>query len=203
MKRIVFGALAIGLLVMLAGAAIRPPVQSRLAGTARAERIRNIIVLANPAATLRDFGGDFPDFFAREAEAHGFTWELAAAWVGGESGWDPRAVSPKGAVGLTQVMPVTALVIARGIGDHAYVAPTVVRGRYATLGTLGDARRSLVYGLTYLRWRVDLYGVVPGLRAYNRGDAARTSPWPRDRYAEDIGLRFLALTHRGGEGRGQ
>ncbi|MBI4264597.1 MAG: lytic transglycosylase domain-containing protein [Acidobacteria bacterium] len=33
---------------------------------------------------------------------------LALALISVESGWKPRAVSPKGAIGLTQVMPATA-----------------------------------------------------------------------------------------------
>ena len=45
----------------------------------------------------------------REAsEVHGLEPELLQAVIAAESGFDPLAVSPKGAVGLMQIMPVSA-----------------------------------------------------------------------------------------------
>ena len=42
------------------------------------------------------------------AEKHGLEEELLASVIAAESGFDPRAVSPKGAQGLMQLMPATA-----------------------------------------------------------------------------------------------
>jgi soluble lytic murein transglycosylase-like protein len=42
------------------------------------------------------------------AAAHGVDVELLKALIAVESGFDPKAVSPKGAVGLMQMMPATA-----------------------------------------------------------------------------------------------
>ena len=44
----------------------------------------------------------------RYAEQYRVPAELIAAFIDVESGWNPRAVSAKGAVGLMQLMPATA-----------------------------------------------------------------------------------------------
>jgi len=49
------------------------------------------------------------------AEAHGVPPALVMAVIHAESGFNPRAVSPKGAVGLMQVMPATSDMV--GIED--------------------------------------------------------------------------------------
>lgn len=42
------------------------------------------------------------------AKRYGITQKVALALVGQESTWDPRAKSPSGALGLTQMLPSTA-----------------------------------------------------------------------------------------------
>jgi hypothetical protein len=100
----------------------------------------------------------------REASReHGVEYELLQALIATESGFDPAAVSPKGAVGLMQVMPATA---ARyGVtGDRK--APVEKK--------LTDPRTNIRAGTRYLS---DLIRLFPGqlelaLAAYNAGEGA-------------------------------
>ena len=90
-------------------------------------------------------------------------YELLQALIATESGFDAGAVSPKGAVGLMQVMPATA---------QRY---GVTRDRKATVEKkLADPRTNIRTGSRYLRYLLDLY---PGrlelaLAAYNAGEGA-------------------------------
>jgi soluble lytic murein transglycosylase-like protein len=100
----------------------------------------------------------------REASStHGIDYELLQALIATESGFDIGAVSPKGAIGLMQVMPATA-------------------ERY---GLAGDRKRSLDQKLadprtnirTGSRYLSDLIRLFPGrlelaLAAYNAGEGA-------------------------------
>ena len=100
----------------------------------------------------------------REAsKAHDLDYELLQALIATESGFDPRAVSPRGAVGLMQVMPATA---------ERY---GVVGDRKTPLQKkLTDPRTNIRAGARYLRYLIDLF---PGqlelaLAAYNAGEGA-------------------------------
>jgi soluble lytic murein transglycosylase-like protein len=100
----------------------------------------------------------------REASiTHGIDYELLKALIATESGFDIDAVSPKGAIGLMQVMPATA-------------------ERY---GVAGDRKRSVDQKLadprtnirTGSRYLSDLIRLFPGrlelaLAAYNAGEGA-------------------------------
>ncbi len=90
----------------------------------------------------------------------GIDYELLQALIATESGFDPMAVSPKGAVGLMQVMPATA----RGYGLSDQKRKPVAR-------QLQDARTNIQVGSQHLRRllkkfpdRLDL-----ALAAYNAG----------------------------------
>ena len=84
------------------------------------------------------------------AARHGLSPALLDALVWQESRWNNNAVSPKGAVGLTQLMPATA----RSLG----VNPR-------------DPVANLEGGARYLRQMLDRFGgdVVKALAAYNAG----------------------------------
>lgn len=71
-----------------------------------------------------------------------------------ESAGDPRAVSPKGATGLMQIMPDT----------WAYL-----RARYGLGGDIYDPRDNIMAGAAFLREMYDRYGVPGFLAAYNAG----------------------------------
>lgn len=84
------------------------------------------------------------------AAAAGISTSLLSALVWQESRWNPRAVSPKGAIGLTQLMPDTA----RELG----VDPR-------------DPLANLVGGARYLRQLLNAFDgdVEKALAAYNAG----------------------------------
>jgi len=100
----------------------------------------------------------------REAsKEHGIELELLQALIATESGFDPTAVSPKGAVGLMQIMPATAERYGV-VGDR--------KGPVAR--KLFDPRTNVRTGARYLR---DLIRMFPGrlelaLAAYNAGEGA-------------------------------
>jgi soluble lytic murein transglycosylase-like protein len=97
------------------------------------------------------------------AREQGIELALLQALIATESGFDPAAVSPKGAVGLMQVMPATAR--RYGVAGDAK-APIEQK--------LKDPRTNLRAGARYLR---DLLRMFPGrlelaLAAYNAGEGA-------------------------------
>ncbi|RZI93576.1 MAG: lytic transglycosylase domain-containing protein [Variovorax sp.] len=100
----------------------------------------------------------------REAsQRHGIDYELLQALVAAESGFDAQAVSPKGAIGLMQLMPATA---------QRY---GVQGDKKATLEKkLFDPRINIAAGSRYLR---DLIAMFQGdlelaVAAYNAGEGA-------------------------------
>ena len=97
-------------------------------------------------------------------------WTAAIMWA--ESRGNTSAVSPKGALGLMQVMPATAQDIYRwGWDDFS-----------ATPATLLSERGSIYFGTAYLeylsRMKNDREWIT---RAYNAGPGGKTaSGWPRE-----------------------
>ncbi len=85
-------------------------------------------------------------------------FELPAAWIRAvmraESDGNPRATSPKGAMGLMQVMPETwaELRVRHRLGDNAY-----------------DPHDNIIAGAAYIRDLFDRYGSPGWIAAYNAG----------------------------------
>jgi hypothetical protein len=97
------------------------------------------------------------------ADAHGLEPELLQAVIAAESGFDARAVSPKGAVGLMQLMPATAQ--EHGLITRAGVTPEAA---------LIDPRQNIQTGARVL---ARLFGQFPErlelvVAAYNAGEGA-------------------------------
>lgn len=110
-----------------------------------------------------------PDYKAvkhllREASlTHGIDYELLQALIATESGFDAQAVSPKGAVGLMQLIPPTA----QRYGVRADKNKTIAK-------KLTDPKTNIRAGSSYLR---DLIRMFPGqlelaIAAYNAGEGA-------------------------------
>ena len=100
----------------------------------------------------------------REASSkHDIDYELLKALIVTESGFDPAAVSPKGAVGLMQIMPATA-------ERYGVVGDT----KTPVQRKLIDPRTNIRAGARYLSYLLNLF---PGklelaLAAYNAGEGA-------------------------------
>ncbi|MFM7331849.1 MAG: transglycosylase SLT domain-containing protein [Brachymonas sp.] len=97
------------------------------------------------------------------SQAYNIDFELLQALIATESGFDAQAVSPKGAVGLMQLMPPTAQ--RYGVSGDA---KTPIEKK------LTDPKTNIRAGSRYLR---DLINMFPGklelaLAAYNAGEGA-------------------------------
>lgn len=100
----------------------------------------------------------------REASlAQGLDYELLKAVIAAESGFDAGAVSPKGAVGLMQIMPATA----QRYGLVADARATVEK-------KLTDPRTNIRLGVRHLRMLLDQFDgdTALTLAAYNAGEGA-------------------------------
>lgn len=96
----------------------------------------------------------YEPFVIEHANKHGLRPELVRAVIQVESGYNPRALSPKGAMGLMQLMPETA----RMLG---------VQRPY-------DPAQNIAGGTRYLRLLLDKYDgdELLALAAYNAGSLA-------------------------------
>lgn len=108
-----------------------------------------------PPSPTHPAGDPYAAFVTEASRRFGVPESWIRAVMRTESAGDPHATSPKGAMGLMQVMPQTwAELSARyGFGPDAY-----------------DPRESILAGAAYLREMHDRYGTVDGmLAAYNAG----------------------------------
>jgi peptidoglycan lytic transglycosylase len=121
----------------------------------------------------------------RAARHNGLDPALVAAVMYGESGFDARARSPRGAVGLMQVLPETAAQIAHETGGVAFVT-----------GDLEDAVVNIRYGCYYLRRAFDLFGgrTLAAVAAYNAG-VGRVTRWVAAAHAAGHELRLADIPY--------
>ena len=97
------------------------------------------------------------------ASQHGLEFELLQAVIATESGFDPQAVSPKGAVGLMQLIPETA--------ERFGVRPL---GKQSVSERLTDPRTNIQAGSRYLAWLINYFNgdLRLAVAAYNAGEGA-------------------------------
>ncbi|MCC7319765.1 MAG: lytic transglycosylase domain-containing protein [Rubellimicrobium sp.] len=113
------------------------------------------------------YAGPFLDVARSAALRHGVPEDLFLRLVQQESGWNSGAVSPKGAIGLAQLMPETAAILG--------VDPA-------------DPEDNLDGGARYLRRQFDRFGTWPlALAAYNAGPEAVAQYGGIPPYAETQG----------------
>jgi hypothetical protein len=97
-------------------------------------------------------GTPYADIIASVSHAHGVDPFLVRALIQVESGYRPRARSPKGAMGLMQLMPATA---------REYK----VRNPF-------EPKANIEGGIRHLKSLIDRFGVELALAAYNAGEGA-------------------------------
>lgn len=141
--------------------------------------VRGVVAVAAESAALPKDG--LLGLIDRLAAHHGVNPKLAHALIKVESNYQARAVSPKGAMGLMQLMPATAR-------QYAVVDPF-------------DPAQNLGAGLAHLRGLLDRFGKGReslALAAYNAGEGAvsRYGGIPPFRETQNYVRRILSLTGR-------
>lgn len=128
---------------MAPGAAYAPQLQARFAVSTSYKAVRHLI---REAAT-----------------AYGLEYELLKAVIATESGFNAHAVSPKGAVGLMQLMPDTARRFGVKADPHQNLQER-----------LTDPRTNILAGASYLAWLLKYFDgeTELALAAYNAGEGA-------------------------------
>jgi soluble lytic murein transglycosylase-like protein len=120
-------------------------------------------------------GTPYGEIIASVSQAHGVDPMLVRALIQVESGYRPKARSPKGAMGLMQLMPSTA---------REYK----VRNPF-------EPKANIEAGIKHLKSLIDTFGVELGLAAYNAGPGAvkRFNGVPPYRETRNYVTRILAL----------
>ena len=127
------------------------------------DHIESTVAPQNPPPTIQtiipqDFQAEalsqkpFATLIRDAAHRHGVADNLLHAVIQVESAYRPNAQSPRGAMGLMQLMPATA-------------------SRY-NVGDPFDPASNIDAGTRYLRLLLDSYGMRGGLAAYNAGEGS-------------------------------
>ena len=132
--------------------------------------------LFDRTAQLRDTA--YSGLISAAAEAHGVDPLLVQALIQVESNYQPRARSPRGAMGLMQIMPSVA---------REYR----VRNAY-------DPAANIDAGVRRLKSLIDTWGTELALAAYNAGEGAvaKFNGIPPYRETQNYVSRILALVQR-------
>src|SRR6185436_1395414 len=120
----------------------------------------------------------YRDLIARAAKEHGVDARVVNALIEVESAYHTRAVSPKGARGLMQVMPAT--------------------GRLYGALDLFDPKVNVEAGVQHLKKLLSRYDLPLALAAYNAGEAAvdRFGGIPPFRETQNYVTRILRILSR-------
>jgi hypothetical protein len=120
----------------------------------------------------------YRDLVTQTAARHGVDARVVNALIQVESAYHSRAVSPKGAKGLMQLMPAT--------------------GRQYGALDLFDPKVNLEAGIQHLKRLLTRYDLPMALAAYNAGEAAvnRFGGIPPFRETQDYVTRILRLLNR-------
>ncbi len=159
---------------------------ARIAGMETVRDIPRLEDALDPAAVVEELGlderwrevaGPYASLVADAADRYGIDRALLTAVVMVESGFDPFAVSSKGACGLLQLMPATAR-------------------RFKTRDVF-DAGQNIEAGARYLRWLLDRFDgrIDLALAAYNAGEGSVDRYGGIPPYAETQSYVVKVLDH--------
>jgi soluble lytic murein transglycosylase-like protein len=107
----------------------------------------------------------YDDLISQNAARHGISADLVRAVIQAESGFNRYAVSPKGAMGLMQLMPATARDL--GVTDPFHPAENIRAGVAYLAGLLTRFKQNVEYALAAYNAgaaRVERYDGVPPYR---------------------------------------
>lgn len=129
----------------------RPPETPELPACLTSASSKDLAVSGEPTQFYKR-DGKIHQLVSRLAPRYGIDTDLAMAVIAVESGFNPRATSPKNAQGLMQLIPDTA-------------------SRYRVADAY-DPEQNVKGGLSYLRWLMDQFEGNVGLvaAAYNAGE---------------------------------
>lgn len=114
-----------------------------------------VVAFAQPVSVERSSPRHpYDEYIAEAAQRFALPTAWLQAVLRAESGGDPRAVSPKGAIGLMQIMPETwaDLRVRHRLGSDPY-----------------DPHDNIIAGAAYIRELFDRYGSPGWIAAYNAG----------------------------------
>lgn len=118
------------------------------------EIVQSVVDTAIASAVNANIPAPFLPYVQEASRTYQLPSELIHAVISVESNYNPRAISPKGAQGLMQLMPATARRF--GLINH------------------WDPRQNILTGSHYLRWLLDYFNqdLMLSLAAYNAGEGA-------------------------------
>jgi hypothetical protein len=118
------------------GLALAVPARKASAETSEPRSVFSILLRKHNPSILRQDAGDadFGGQIHQIALDHNIHPKLVEALISVESNFNPHAISPKGAIGLTQLMPGTA----RDLGVNPYNPSDNIRGGVRYLKSLLD-----------------------------------------------------------------
>lgn len=134
----------------------KPVTERKVAENVVAPRVVTPVEPANPAPRPAAAPSDFHEAVDRIADRHGLSPELLHSVIKVESNYNPYAVSPKGALGIMQLIPETAKRF--GVSD------------------VFDPMENIEGGARYLEYLLEMFHGNPMLAvaAYNAGENAVT-----------------------------
>lgn len=142
-----------------------------------------IVILVHGQLEKQLYPRHYTEYIERYAEQYDVPKNLIYAVIETESGFRADAVSPVGAVGLMQLMPVT----------FEWLTEYQLRENLPSR-KISDPETNIRYGVFYLRWLYDRYGHwTEACAAYNAGHG-NMDKWLKDATMTDGQGRLLTDT---------